>query len=232
LQTNQFIKEYISHFPVLIVSFVNSSAMAHHENPDSFCRSGNCSDQSSCVSLDKETHSDPSPDFDNWTPERRTAFRNSCNSFLSSALSAPSEAKKEWPVFAHLYESKFRGIHTRKIISKHSFKVACSCIPGAVRLFCDVDGNYFPCEKVETSEQLRIGNVSAGIDVSKVAEMISYMSSVTNCEVCLGKHLCSICPSSMTQTDLGRPSDKLISKECEVFPDQLRALLTEYTEIM
>ena len=62
--------------------------------------------------------------------------------------------------------------------------------------------------------------------------MIAYMGSVTDCENCLGKHLCSICPSSITHTEDGQPNSRYIQNECGELTDRLRSLLKEYTEIM
>ena len=43
------------------------------------------------------------------------------------------------------------------------------CIPGVHKLFVDVLGNYYPCEKVcEESKDMIIGNVESGFDKSQV----------------------------------------------------------------
>lgn len=230
LRTNQFVKKYHSHFPVLMVSFVNSVAIA--DTTKSACNQKDCSEQSPCVKFSSEEFSGSPPDFDNWTDERLAEYHKGYNMFMSLLLTSPEEARREYPIFAYLFDNKFRGIHTRQIYLLYSFKVACSCIPGAVRLYCDIDGNYYPCEKVETSEPLRIGNVSSGIDAERVKKMIAFMGSVTDCEDCSGKHLCSICPSRITQTDTGESSSRLIQKECEELAERLLPLLKEYTEIM
>ena len=45
---------------------------------------------------------------------------------------------------------------------------------GLQRLFADVDGKFYPCERVnETSEIMQIGDVDAGINVSKVKELLN-----------------------------------------------------------
>ena len=42
-----------------------------------------------------------------------------------------------------------------------------SCVPGHTRLYVDVNGNLYPCEKVDESDEYVIGNVDSGIDINK-----------------------------------------------------------------
>ena len=107
LKTNLFIKKYITHFPVLIVSFVNSTTLAVSNVHSSFNQYGNCLEQSPCVNISVGISSMTTPDFDNWTDERLSALRNYYNIFLSSLLASPTEAKKEWPIFAYLFDNRF-----------------------------------------------------------------------------------------------------------------------------
>ena len=42
------------------------------------------------------------------------------------------------------------------------------CIPGKRRLFVDVNGSFFPCERVnEQSDLMKIGSISEGFDADK-----------------------------------------------------------------
>lgn len=48
------------------------------------------------------------------------------------------------------------------------------CIPGVHKLFVDVLGNYYPCEKVcEESKDMIIGNVESGFDKSQVDKLLN-----------------------------------------------------------
>ncbi len=69
------------------------------------------------------------------------------------------------------------------------------CIPGQLRLFVDVDGDLFPCERVlESSKALNIGNIEYGFDVEK-AKMLLNIGRLTEkeCKNCFAVRECTIC---------------------------------------
>lgn len=73
-----------------------------------------------------------------------------------------------------------------------------TCIPGLKKLFIDVDGNFFPCERInENSALMRIGNVDDGFDVEKARELLN-VGAVTEdaCKNCWAFHCCTMCPMS------------------------------------
>jgi hypothetical protein len=92
---------------------------------------------------------------------------------------------------------------------------------------------YYPCERVETSNaNLCIGNVWTGIDAHRVKSIIDYMIDVTNCVDCTGKHLCSLCPSSITKNDIDELCDVEIQRHCCEHARSVEANLIDYTTIM
>jgi sulfatase maturation enzyme AslB (radical SAM superfamily) len=132
-----------------------------------------------------------------------------------------------------MFEGHYRKLHKRTIKYQPYFtKVACSCIPGAVRLYCSVNGDYFPCEKVETTSHLCIGNVTNGIDCEKVNKMIDYLSTETDCDSCTGKYFCSICPNYITENFQGNIDNILIKKQCQELTKNVTDQLVTYTRIM
>ncbi len=69
------------------------------------------------------------------------------------------------------------------------------CIPGALRLFMNVDGNLFPCERVdETSDDMIIGNIDSGFNIEKVKRLLN-IGKLTeeNCKNCWALLHCSLC---------------------------------------
>ena len=69
------------------------------------------------------------------------------------------------------------------------------CIPGQMRLFMDVDGNLFPCERVsEKSNVMKIGNIHSGFDNIKVENMINIGKLTSDeCKKCWAFPQCTIC---------------------------------------
>ena len=69
------------------------------------------------------------------------------------------------------------------------------CLPGIARLFMDVEGNFYPCERVsEKSEIMRIGHVDQGVDPEK-AEYLLNVGATTEqeCKECFAFNFCKAC---------------------------------------
>lgn len=69
------------------------------------------------------------------------------------------------------------------------------CIPGATRLFVNVDGGIFSCEKVpDSSNVMRIGELETGVDVTKVSAAMNIgRLSEEDCKNCWAINWCSMC---------------------------------------
>lgn len=77
----------------------------------------------------------------------------------------------------------------------HAIMPSGPCIPGYNKLFVDVNGNLFPCEKIsENNKTMNIGDIKNGLDVEKIKPMIE-ISSLTadECARCWGFRLCMLC---------------------------------------
>lgn len=48
------------------------------------------------------------------------------------------------------------------------------CVPGIQRLFVDVEGNLYPCERVsEASKAVRMGHIDTGFDIDKARALLN-----------------------------------------------------------
>ncbi len=72
------------------------------------------------------------------------------------------------------------------------------CIAGVKRLFIDVNGNMFPCEKCsENSDVMKIGNVDYGFDIDKVRNIMNIgQLTKENCKNCWAFRRCQLCAVS------------------------------------
>ncbi len=72
------------------------------------------------------------------------------------------------------------------------------CIPGIQRLFVNVDGDMFPCERVsEFSEVMKIGNIDTGFDLEKVKYLMNVGKlSEEKCKNCWAFRFCILCGAS------------------------------------
>jgi uncharacterized protein len=89
------------------------------------------------------------------------------------------------------------------------------CIPGAQRLFMNVDGYLFPCERVsESSEKMRIGHVDTGFDIQKAREILNIGQITENkCKHCWAIRFCYLC--AVYADDVKEFSKELKMSYCE-----------------
>lgn len=69
------------------------------------------------------------------------------------------------------------------------------CIPGYLRLFIDINGIFYPCEKVSgKSKIMQIGSIDKGFNIPRVKELLN-VGTVTEseCKSCWAMNLCGIC---------------------------------------
>ena len=69
------------------------------------------------------------------------------------------------------------------------------CLPGYNRLFIDVDGNFFPCEKVSANSSIaKIGDVFEGFDYKKIKKIMNVGAlTASECKECWCGHFCTCC---------------------------------------
>lgn len=102
------------------------------------------------------------------------------------------------------------------------------CIPGVRKLFVDVDGRLFPCERVsEISEAACIGHIDSGIDEKKALQLlnIEYLTS-EECRNCWVYAMCSTC--FMYAEDEGKLSRDKQLMECKVSREKVEAQIKDY----
>ena len=68
------------------------------------------------------------------------------------------------------------------------------CVPGVKRLFVDIYGNLYPCEKCIEAKFLMIGNIFDGFDINKIHDYIDIgRISEKTCKQCWALRFCDIC---------------------------------------
>lgn len=71
------------------------------------------------------------------------------------------------------------------------------CLIGARRLFMDIHGRFFPCEKVsETNPAMNIGDIDNGFYMDKVVNLLNICRMTEEqCKNCWAINQCKICPA-------------------------------------
>lgn len=69
------------------------------------------------------------------------------------------------------------------------------CVPGRDKVFVTVDGNFYPCEKVnENNKYVIIGNINEGFNVEKIKELINLPQlTEKECKKCWAFRFCEMC---------------------------------------
>jgi uncharacterized protein len=72
------------------------------------------------------------------------------------------------------------------------------CIPGVSRLFMNIEGNFFPCERVsEISEVMKIGHIDRGFDIDRIRPLLNIgQLTEKNCRNCWAFRYCELCAAS------------------------------------
>ena len=71
------------------------------------------------------------------------------------------------------------------------------CVPGMKKLFIDVNGDFYTCEKFVEDKKSSIGNLSHGFDLKKIEEYLNIGVLTENeCKSCWASRFCNICALS------------------------------------
>lgn len=74
------------------------------------------------------------------------------------------------------------------------------CVPGKKRVFVDVDGRFYPCERISESEEFQIGNLDEGFDYDRIRKMLNVgKCSRKECLDCWAFLYCGTCIANMTE---------------------------------
>ncbi len=104
-----------------------------------------------------------------------------------------------------------------------------NCVPGVQRLFVNVYGELYPCEKVSEISDCSIGNIFTEIDINKVKQIMN-ISDMTkkDCENCWAIRFCTMCICHcVDEVNCAiRPSTKL--ENCKIEKKKALCFLKEF----
>ncbi|WP_242835729.1 Cys-rich peptide radical SAM maturase CcpM [Ruminiclostridium josui] len=106
------------------------------------------------------------------------------------------------------------------------------CIPGQMRLFMNVDGVFYPCERVsETSEVMKIGTVEKGFDIEKCLKILN-IGKITeqSCINCWAFRYCSQCAALADDTKELTSEKRL--KQCVSAKRDVEEQMKEYCTLL
>ena len=136
-------------------------------------------------------------------------------------VSKQTDIKNYYNLYKKYIESELKEIHNPEDYVIKNFIPGGSCIPGGMKIYVDVDGNYYPCEKTDESMKYCIGNVDNGIDYQRAMNLYNDFVEHTKqkCVNCWAVRKCKICIK-----DTGREIN------CARIKDQKRQDMIYYLE--
>lgn len=91
------------------------------------------------------------------------------------------------------------------------------CMPGVKRLFVEVDGRFFPCERVsEEDPQMCIGSLEKGFDYKNMDFFLNHGKMIKDeCQACWNLRECSFCLSGISKKSRELTKEILL-RNCEI----------------
>ncbi|WP_191973619.1 radical SAM protein [Paraclostridium bifermentans] len=166
--------------------------------------------------------------YDDFSQDVVRKFLDTYNSlqeeFYSYARNKKEETtlkeKKRIYLLDILFSKRCMNVIMRQIVNNEKPGVAytATCIPGE-RLFVDVDGLYYPCEKISRSRN--IGNIHEGLDYNSITKYVNEYKSkiVDNCSMCNIKKVCSACFNTFLIDGEFVKDQSICQSNCESFAE-------------
>lgn len=124
-----------------------------------------------------------------------------------------------------------KDIHENAKVSSTSLKRdhhSGPCVPGIQRLFVDVEGNLYPCERVsEASKAVRIGHIDTGFDIDRARTLLN-IGKLTEkeCKKCWAFRFCTSCP--VQADDLEKLSAEKKLQNCKMIRAHADSMMRDY----
>lgn len=102
------------------------------------------------------------------------------------------------------------------------------CTPGRKRIFMNIDGDFYPCERVsENSKVMKLGNLYTGFDVKKISNIIN-VAKITekNCKNCWAFNYCNQCAAFAD--DMQQLSAKKRLENCKITKSTVENMFKNY----
>lgn len=128
-------------------------------------------------------------------------------------------------------DSDYNEIINDKNYISTCYHINGSCVPGADKLFVNVDGGFFPCEKTnECNKNMQIGSLHTGFNYDKIKYLMNmgYINE-DNCMNCWAIRFCNRC---CVQCDDGESnlSRKMMLDLCQTTKNNVLSFLKRFAE--
>ena len=224
--TEKLFEEMISDFPISRVAMVNTGLVM----PDGFSPTTRYGCRSTCAKSEIPLEAFQEYRYEDW--EKLQPFETECVENL--ALCGSMEARSRKPFSLHLFEGQIEARHKRPVQKKPPERLMyVPCLPGFTRRFCDVNGNYRVCERVDDSQAFLLGNVWGGLDVEKLERTLELRRHMGDCANCTSLKTCDLCYARIPNSDGSSEGfDPAFDRLCQKTRENDRRMFAQYTGIM
>ncbi len=227
--TARLIEELYPHYPMSRAALVNTGTeFRFREDQGTPTRYG-C--HSSCKQDANPLH-DPFRDFgDNDFRQLRERWTACMECITEHGV---TKAREIMPFSMLMFEQQVAFYHRRKVTKRaRDWYFYIPCIPGFTRRFCDVDGNYRVCERVDDSHAYRMGNVWDGPDPAKLRRTMELRRHFGDCANCTALKTCDVCYARIPDSDaVDSGFDPLFDLQCQRTRVAASNFLQTYCAIM
>ncbi|MFL6546881.1 MAG: hypothetical protein ACJ8LM_17085, partial [Candidatus Udaeobacter sp.] len=147
-----------------------------------------------------------------------------------------SDSRSKEPFQDKAYGESFANIHNRPINNRRRTRMSnYKCKPGAVRLFCNIYGKYYTCERVETTDMLFLGDVWTGFKPFEAERQQELFRHTADCGNCIVQRTCNTCFTVVSQrfdTDDAAVDGEFFNFKCDLQRKSTAQMFAEYTQIM
>ena len=144
------------------------------------------------VSLLSDTGLDEKIKFD----EKTAAYQQAGEVAQMLGMIGEVEVPEQYLIMGD-YQTTLKETYDGLTIGNYKVKSAAPsgpCIVGTSRSFCDVNGRLFPCEKVNESKEMCIGNIFEGFDIEAVRRILNIAQTTeAECKKCWAFPFCTAC---------------------------------------
>lgn len=229
-ETGLFVEECFQYFPLIRASVVNIGSEYRFGNNETTATRYGCS---SCSHCENGLH--PKEDFRQFRDEDKRQLKKLWDDCLECiARDGVAGAWRRMPFAMALFDSQISHVHGRNVTRQASeWEFMIPCLPGFTRRFCDVDGHYRVCERVDDSAAYRLGNVWDGLDSVQMERVLELRRHFGDCGNCSALKSCDICFARIPCSDKGHEGyDPNFDRQCREARRSHEKMLQLYTEIM
>lgn len=230
-ETTRFIDGLAADCPMIRAALVDVGDYSRLNDGESPSMRYGCS---SCSSCEQGALADDES-FRRFGDEDAGTLKEMWDDVVDGIAEFGAEATREKMPFAMgLFGSRIAHLHQRPVASappEWSFYVP--CLPGFTRRFCDADGIYRICERVDHSDAYVVGDVENGLDPAKMERIMEMRRHFGDCGNCTAIKSCDICYARIPKSDAASTGyDPGFEFLCHQTRRMHEALLPVYTGIM